>query len=192
MNDDCQQIENDDDTCVVIREPVKLTEYDKRRAELRALQDKQEQLLAVPELTPEDRQRLAMLDRQIPEAQKRFDVEAKRGLDDIWRKWRGIQDWRAQSAATGDDKYNKTRRKKRANPNAKLSGWSPEEKTQRKRDQSSDNNWITRRQEWGWLEEQILTALVARIDAREVIRGSVRPPVIDAPTMEQNPNFGKF
>lgn len=184
-----QILNNDDGSCVVIREPVKLTAYDKKLAALRDLEAKRERLLAVPDPTDADRRMLVSLGPLIEDAQKCFDDEKKRGIDDAWRRRRAIDDWRA---GEGNDEYKASRRTVRAKPNADLSGWTADEKEQRKKEQRSDNNWIKRQQAKGWAEAQIQAGLVIRAEKRKVEREADRKAVDDRAEMEQLPTFGEF
>ena len=171
------QDEDDDDGPEIIYEPVRYTPYDRRREELRDLQAKRSKL---DPATPAHL--IAVLDRQIAQAQERFDAEKQRALDNGWRKWRGVDEWRA---GAGRDKYNSSRRKVRVQPNEDLSDLTPEQKAQRRKDQRADNNWINSRRAKGWDELQIRIAFAERVANRTRQRA-------DEAALAANPDYGRF
>ncbi|WP_258161065.1 hypothetical protein [Rhizobium sp. TH2] len=163
-----------------------MTAYDRRFTELRALQAKRDRLIECEPINP---QVLAVVERQIEKAQERFEIEGKRGLEDIWRKRHGIDEWRA---GPGKEEYNASRRTVRATPNEKLTGWTLEQKERRKADKRSDNGWIKRRQEKGWTEDQIKCGLIVRQGERAATRKGQEQTTLDQATMEQLPGYGSF
>ena len=185
-NEDRQHLTNDDEpSCEIIYEPVKLTAYDRRRVELRDAEEKRDVIAASPERTQLEQKQLAILEKQVVEAQERFDKEAQRGIDDAWGRRRDIDAWRA---GMGKDLYNASRRKVRSTPNEKLVDLTPGQKEQWKKDQRADANWRKARAKKGWTEEQITTALAIRVEARLASRS----PEPDSSDMEQDPTYGMF
>jgi len=173
---------NDDDTYVFEPVVIKLTPYDRRRQELRALQEKRDKLLT----HPESQRRIAELDYQIKKAEDRFEKEKKRGTDDSWRRRRDIDDWRSQD---GRELRNASRRKVRSKPNEDLSHLSPEQKEERKRDQRADANFIERQKAKGLAASDIQAGLLLRQQQRE----NKRLAVAEAENaMARNPAFGIF
>ena len=168
---------------------VKLTPYDRRRIELRDLEAKRDAIQAKGELTAEDQTRLAVLAPLIDKAQKRFDREGQRALDDVSRKRRAIDDWRA---VEGREERNQARRKVRAEPNADLSDLTEDQKKQRKLDQTADSRWMKRCRADNWPEARIQAELVVRIRSREAKRAAqVRVDEAEA-EMRANPLYGLF
>lgn len=167
---------------------VKLTPYDKRRAELRDLEAKRDAIQAKGELTGEDQTRLAVLTPLIDKAQARFDRETQRALDDVYRKRRGVDDWRA---GEGREEYN-AKRRARDEPNADLSGLTPEQKKQRKLDQTADSRWMKRCRVDGWPESRIQAELVTRIRQREADRAVKAQTSDDDAEMRSRPTYGMF
>ena len=165
---------------------VKLTPYDKRRAELRELEAKRDAILSKSEQTSEDQKRLAVLAPLIDKAQARFEREGKRALDDTYRKRRGIDEWRA---GEGREEYN-AKRRDRPEPNADLSALSPEQKKRRKQDQTNDAKFIKRCRADGWPEARIQAELVVRIREREAERAAKAEVDADTAVMMKNPNYG--
>ena len=185
-SDDRQQLLNDDEpTCEIVYEPVKQTAYDRRRAELREAVEKRDVIAALPERTQAEQKQLAVLEAQVAKAQERFDSEAKRGSDDLWRKRRGIDIWRGDE---GRELYNASRRMIRSKPNEKLTDLTPEQKAQRQKDQRADGNFRKARAAKGWSEDQIASALAVRIEARLASRS----PEPESSEMEQDPTYGMF
>lgn len=167
---------------------VKLTPYDKRRAELRDLEAKRDAILSKSEQTAEDQKRLTVLGPLIDKAQARFDREGARALDDTYRKRRGIDEWRA---GVGREEYN-AKRRNRPEPNADLSELTPEQKKRRKQDQTNDAKFVKRCRADGWPETRIQVELAVRIREREASRaGKVQDDADDA-AMKANPLFGRF
>jgi hypothetical protein len=138
---------------------VKLTPYDKKRIALRDLEAKRDAITAKGDLTNEDRP-------LIEKAQALFDREGQRAKDDVYRKRRAIDEWRG---GEGREEYNAGRRD-RPEPNADLSGLTPEQKKQRKQDQTNDSRWGNRKRADGWPEPRIQAQLAARIRHREAER----------------------
>lgn len=159
--------EEDEDQDGRIWPALKLTAYDRRRNELRELEAKRDAILAKAEITAEDRARLVKLSPLIESAKIRFDREGERAKDDLWRKRRSIDEWRA---GEGREQRNQSRRKVRAEPNADLSELTPEQKKQRKLDQTADSRWLKRCRDKGWSEAKTQAELAARIRAREAKR----------------------
>lgn len=171
-----------------IWDEVKLTPYDKRRAELRDLEAKREAILSKSEQTAEDVSRLAVLAPLIDKAQARFDREGKRALDDTYRKRRGIDEWRA---GEGREEYN-AKRRDRPEPNADLTALTPEQKKRRKQDQTNDGKFIKRCRADGWPEARIQAELVVRIREREAERAAEAQVDADETKMKSGPTYGMF
>ncbi len=167
---------------------VKLTPYDKRRAELRELEAKRDAILSKSEQTAEDRSRLTVLAPLIDKAQARFDREGKRALDDTYRKRRGIDEWRA---GEGREDFN-AKRRKRPEPNADLSELSEEQRKQRKLDQTADSKWLKRCRADDWPEARIQAEFAMRIRKREADRAEKAQADADNAALLDHPNFGKF
>lgn len=168
---------------------VKLTPYDRRRIELRDLEAKRDAIQAKGELTAEDQTRLAVLAPLIDKAQKRFDREGQRALDDVSRKRRAIDDWRA---GEGREVYNAKRRGIRDQPNADLSELTPDQKKQRELDQNADRKWMKRCRADNWPEARIQAELVVRIRSREAKRAAqVQVDEAEA-EMRANPHWNIF
>lgn len=143
---------------------VTLTPYDKQRMKLRELEAKRDAILGKAETTDDDRMRLAKLTPLIVRATERFEREAARAKDDVYRKRRSIDAWRA---GDGRDEYNTKRRKRRDHPNADLSEMTPEEKAEYKRIQRKDANWFKRQRKNGLSEAAITAAYALRLEARK-------------------------
>ena len=169
-----------DDPDIIIHAPKK-TPYDTRREELRKVQAKRDVILAQPELSDDDRRRVALVEIQITRAQERFDKETKRAVDAGWRKRRAIDEWRA---GVGREQRNSSRRKK-LKPNLDLSGMTDDQKKLHKQDQCSDANWIKRCRGKGMAEAMIAAAYAIRLEVRTVERA-------EKAEMHDNPNFGMF
>ena len=176
----------DDDDEGPIFDPVRLTPYDRRRQELRDLEEKRDLILAKPQQTDDDAKRLVALGPLIQKAQERFDRESERAKDDKWRQRRAINEWRRDE---GREEYNATRRKVRLFPNADLSGLTPEEKAQVERDRRSDANWFKRQRDKGVPEAAITAAYAIRLKEREAKRDAEASS--DA-ILRQHENFGMF
>ena len=73
----------------------------------------------------------------------------------------------------------------RVNPNADLSGLTPEQKQQHARDRRSDANWIKRQRDKGMSEATIKAALEIRIETRMRDR-------VEADKLVDLPTFGRF
>ncbi len=178
---------NDDEpTCEIIYEPVKLTAYDRRRAELRDAEEKRDVIAVLPGRTQAEEKQLVILEARVAKAKERLDSEVKRGSDDLWRKRRGIDSWRG---GEGKELYNASRRQSRRAPNERLTDLTPEQKAQRKKDQRSDANWKKARAAKGWSEDQITAALAVRIEARLASRS---PEAEGSSEMERDPTYGMF
>jgi hypothetical protein len=190
MSEDCQRELNDEDDCVVIRDPVKLTAYDRSRENLRSLETKRDALAALALPTPEDQKRLATIERQVENARKRFAEEAKRGLDDVWRKRRGIDEWR--KTEEGKTQRNESRRRVRSKPNEDLSGMTPEQRKQHENDLDADNKWMKRQRKKSVPEAEILAALAERVEKRNSKRAAMNQAAGERTEMEQNEHYGKF
>lgn len=180
----------DDDDEGPIWEPVRLTPYDRRRQELRELEAKRDAILAKQDKTDDDHKRLVVLAPLITKAQARFDREAKRGMDDLWRKRRGINEWRESEA--GRETYNSSRRKVRVAPNADLSQMTPEAKAQHDKDMASDRVWRSRCRKAGWPENRIQAELVVRIRDRDAKRNAQAQDDADEAAMRALPGYGVF
>jgi hypothetical protein len=183
-------VESQDDDEGPIWEPVKLTPFDRRRKELRELEAKRDAILAKQDKTDDDKRRLVVLAPLITKAQERFDREAKRGMDDLWRKRRGIDEWRESEA--GREAYNSSRRKVRVTPNADLSQMTPEAKALHEKDMASDRVWRSRCRKAGWPENKIQAELVVRIRARDTKRNAQLQVDTDEAKMKANPNWAMF
>ncbi|EYR81962.1 hypothetical protein [Shinella sp. DD12] len=173
---------NDDDTYVFEPAVINLTPYDRRRQELRVLQEKRDELLT----HPESQRRIAELDYQIKKAEDRFEKEKKRSTDDSWRRRRDIDDWRSRG---GREIRNASRRKVRIKPNEDLSHLTPEQKEERKRDQRADANFIKRREQEGMSEANIQVALLRRQQERDARRNAMGEAERQLAT---NPTYGMF
>jgi len=173
---------NDDDTYVFEPAVIKLTPYDRRRQELRALQDKRDELL----LYPDSQRRIAELDHQIKEAKERFEKEKGRSTDDDWRRLRDIDDWRSRD---GKELRNASRRKVRSKPNEDLSHLTPEQKEERKRLQRADANFIKRQEQKGVSEADVQAALLVRQQQRDAKRSAAAEVERQLAT---NPAYGMF
>lgn len=173
---------NDDDSYVFEPAIIKLTHYDRRLKKLRDLQEKREVLLEKPD---HERQR-ATLDYMIQDAQKQFDKEKKRSIDDAWRRRRDIDDWRSRE---GRELRNASRRKVRSKPNEDLSHLTAEQKAEHKRGQRADANFIKRRTEEGMSKADIQVALELRRRARAAKLATKLP--VEQP-LAQNPAYGMF
>lgn len=183
MSDNSQYNIDDGADFEVIRKPVKLTQLDKSRIKLQSLEQDRDRLQAKEDLTTSERRRLAMLDVQIPSAQKSYARENQRAADDLWRLRRAIDDWRATE--DGRQQWNQSRRKVRVNPNSDLSALTPEQKQQHARDRRSDANWIKRQREKGVPEATIKAALEIRFETRMRER-------VEADKLADLPTFGRF
>lgn len=82
---------SDDDTFTFIPAQIRLTPFDRRLKELRELQAQYEELSK----QPNRERRLAGLGYQILKAKERFEEEKRRDGDDVWRRRRDVDDWRA-------------------------------------------------------------------------------------------------
>lgn len=173
---------NDDDTCVFEPAVVKLTPYDRRRLELRALQEKRDELLTHP---GNDR-RIAELGYQIENAVQRFEKEKRRSTDDDWRRLRDIDDWRSRS---GRELRNASRRKVRSKPNEDLSHLTNEQKIERKRFQRADANFCRRLEKKGLSQADIQAALLVRQQQRDTKRDAEADIERQLAT---NPAYGMF
>lgn len=167
---------------------VKLTPYDKRRAELRDLEAKRDAILSKSEQTAEDQKRLTVLAPLIDKAQVRFDREGARALDDTFRKYRGIDEWRA---GEGREEYN-AKRRDRPEPNADLSELTPEQKKQRKLDQTADSKWLKRRRADGWPEARIQAEFAMHVRKREADRAEKAQADAGEAEMRASPFFDMF
>jgi hypothetical protein len=183
-------VESQDDDEGQIWEPVKLTPYDRRRQELRELEAKRDAILAKQDRTDDDQRRLAALAPLITKAQARFDREAKRGMDALWRKRRGIDEWRESEA--GRETYNSSRRKVRVSPNAAPRKMTPETKAQHDKDMASDRVWRSRCRKAGWPEDRIQAELVVRIRDRDAKRNAQAQDDAEEAAMRALPGFGAF
>lgn len=168
---------------------VRLTAYDRRRIELRELEAKRDAIQAKAELTPEDRTRLAALGPVIAKAQERFEREVQRAKDDLWRKRRGIDEYRA---GDGREEYNAKRRSVRQHPNADLSDMTDEQRAQYERDRRSDANWFKRQRDKGMSEAMITAAYAQRLEARQLERTEKAQADDAEAAMQENPIFGMF
>lgn len=168
---------------------VKLTPYDKRRNELRELEEQRAAITAKVELDDTDRQALAVLVPKIAKAQERFEREGQRAKDDTYRKRRSIDAYRA---GDGREEYNAKRRKVRHHENADLSGMTAEQKAQYEKDRRSDANWFKRQRDNEVSEAAITAAYAQRLEARRKERADKAQIINDEATMRADPMFGKF
>ncbi|KSV61486.1 hypothetical protein N185_10710 [Sinorhizobium sp. GW3] len=175
-------IMNDDDTCVFIPAEIKLTPFDRRQQELRALQEKYDELSKQPK---RERQ-LAELDFLIRRAKERFAEENRRGVDDGWRRRREVDSWRS---GEGREARNSSRRKVRDKPNEDLSHMTDAQKEERKRDQRADANFVKRRAAKGVAASDIQAELTVRQQQRDGMRAAA---AVAGSPMTSNPTFGMF
>lgn len=173
---------NDDVTYVFEPAVIRLTPYDKRLKELRALEQKRDELLK----RPYGQRRVAQLDYLIKKAEDRFEREKERGADDDWRRLRDIDEWRSRD---GREIRNTSRRRVRIKPNEDLSHLTTEQKEQRKRDQRADANFIKRQEAKGLAVSEIQAGLLLRQQQRERMRGAATEA---ESAMSRNPAFGNF
>lgn len=173
---------SDDDTFTFIPPQIRLTPFDRRRQELRALQEKYEELSEQPN---RERQ-LAALDYLVRRAKERFEEENKRGLDDGWRRRREVDSWRS---GEGRELRNSSRRKVRDKPNEDLSHMTDEQKEERKRDQRADGNFVKRREAKGAAAADIQAELIVRQQQRNSMR---RAAAEAGNPMTSDPTFGMF
>lgn len=173
---------DDDDTFVFEPAVVKLTPFDRRLRELRALRDKRDELSA----RPDNQRRIAEIDFLIKKAEDRLEEEKRRGSDDEWRRMRDIDDWRSRD---GRELRNASRRKVRSKPNEDLSHLTPDQKDQRKRDQRADANFIKRRTEEGSSVSDIEAALLVRQQKRDSERKASEEAEHQ---LSENPAYGIF
>ncbi|MES2666897.1 MAG: hypothetical protein V4712_12410 [Pseudomonadota bacterium] len=123
---------DDDAPAEKIREPVKLTRYDKKRAKLVDAEAKRDALLTQGTLSQNQILLLRLLEDEVVLAKKKFAAETARGMTDEGRAHERIDEYR--KTPEGRDALNATRRKKRAAPNADLSGLTEDEKAKHKRE----------------------------------------------------------
>ena len=154
----------DDDDEGPFYEVSRLTPYDRRFTELRALEAKRDAIKANVVLTDKHMRTLAVLSLEIEVAQRRFRLESARSLDDVWRRRRSIDEWRAE---IGRDQYNCSRRKVRSSPNRDLSDMSSDQKAQYEKDMRADANWFKRRRDQKMTEPEIAAAYLKRLEDRK-------------------------
>ncbi|NEJ21114.1 hypothetical protein GR247_13160 [Rhizobium leguminosarum] len=172
---------NDDDVYVFTPATIKLTPYDRRLRELRALREQREL-----SISSSNQRRMAELDYQIKKAEERLEKEKRRDADEKWRRLRDIDDWRSRN---GRASRNASRRKVRNEPNEDLSHMTPEQKEERKRDQRADANFIKRQEAKGVAASDIQVRLMLRQQERDSKRGAVAEAESG---MARNPTFGMF
>lgn len=85
-------------------------------------------------------------------AYRAWNVEKERALDDRFRKFHLVNNWRANE---GRNKYNASRRKVRDKPNAKVSDMTPEERARHKLDKNAERQWRLTRRKTGWTDDRI-------------------------------------
>lgn len=176
-----QNLEDDD---IYVFEPavIKLTPYDRRRQELRELQEKRDEVSTLPN----SQRRLAGLEYKIEEAQRRFEEEQQRATDDSWRRLRDIDDWRSRD---GRELRNTSRRKVRSMPNDDLSDLTKEQKDRRKGFQRADANFIARNKLKGVSEAEIQAGLLLRQQKREIKQAAADEA---ESALSVNPTYGMF
>jgi len=95
-------------------------------------------------------------------------------------------------ANVGRDEYNAKRRKVRGQANADLSGMTPEQKAQYKKDQRSDLNWFQRQRDNGMAEAVITAAYAERLQKRDAERAQKGLADTEESAMKSLPHFGRF
>lgn len=88
---------------------------------------------------------------ELAEAQRKFKLEQERALDDVSRKYRAIDEWRA---GEGNETY-KASRRKRPKPNARLKDMTPEQRMQHKADMNAKRVWVAKKRKAGWTDARI-------------------------------------
>ncbi len=162
--------DGDETNYEIIRDPVRLTAYDRRRRDVRALEDQRDQVLAQPE-SEVRKKHLVSIEAKIALAQKRVKREHEKSLDDSWRRRQNIDAWRA---GEGQPIYNSGRRKVRVKPNTErsvLAAMTEEERKQHDNDRKSDAKWLKRRKTEGMSEADIAAAYEKRCLVRARERG---------------------
>lgn len=178
-----EESQDDAPTYEKIYEPVKLTAYDRRRQELRDLEVRLNDLRAVADPTELQRKQIVAVAAKAERAAERLDKEVERSRDDVWRKRRNIDDWRA---GEGKEAYRAGRRKVRDKPNTPrevLAAMTQQEREQHDKDRRADANWFKVRRDKGMPEDEIEAAYALRLENRQRDRGT---------GYESDPLYGAF
>lgn len=177
-------IESQDDDCEIIYHEPKLTRYDRAYLDRRKYQTERDAILANPVRSDSDTRRLLVLEHAIEKA----CAAMKRAEGDVSRRQEGIDEWRA---GEGREVYN-AKRRKRGMPNDDLSELTPEQKKQRKLDQTADSKWLDRRRNDGIPEHRIQAEFVARVQEREAKRAGRTEADAEEADMKKLPHYGQF
>lgn len=101
---------------------------------------------------------------ELLEANAAFDIEKGRALDDRYRKFHLVDNWRN---GEGRDDYNKKRRNTRDTANTSLKDMSEVERAAHRLAQKADSKWKSAKVKAGWTKEQIIEGMEKLIAKRQ-------------------------